>query len=194
MSTEDKGTLFYVIGASGAGKDSVCNGARKAMPPTAKILFAHRYITRPADAGGENHVALSGPEFRLRQDAGLFAMAWESHGNRYGIGTEIDRWLARGLSVVVNGSRGYLETAAARYPEMVVIHIAVSREILRERLLRRGRENAAEVERRLQRSDTLPPIEFGNLHTILNDGQLSESVDHFLSVVNAHLAAPSEGS
>ena len=98
------GNLIYVIGPSGCGKDSIMLYARKHCPGS-EAAFAHRYITRPADAGGENHVALLPDEYRARLDLGLFALAWDSHGNRYGVGLEIDAWLEAGLNVVVNGSR-----------------------------------------------------------------------------------------
>ncbi len=175
-----QGTLYYIIGASGAGKDSVMNGARAEVDGRMPVIFAHRYITRPADAGGENHVALSRPEFLMRRDRGLFAMSWESHGNLYGIGMEIDAWLSMGFAVVVNGSRAYLGTAGKRYPDMVVIHVTVSPDILRKRLMERGRETPEEVERRLRRSDRIAPVEFRQIHIINNDRSLSESVSRFI--------------
>lgn len=182
-----KGTLFYVVGASGAGKDSVMNGARAEMAGSIPVIFSHRYITRPADAGGENHVALSKAEFKMRQESGLFAMAWESHGNDYGIGIEINAWLSKGFAVVVNGSRAYLPTAALKYPHMEVILVSVSREILRKRLLERGRETPEEIERRLQRSGCLAPIEFLSPHIIQNDKALTTSVKRFTEQVEARL-------
>src|SRR5215469_16687187 len=108
------GTLFYVIGPSGAGKDSVMAWARAASDP-ARIAFAHRYITRPAAPDAENHVALSAGEFEARRQRGWFALDWQSHGLSYGIGREIDLWLADGMAVAINGSRAYLAEAAARY-------------------------------------------------------------------------------
>ena len=71
------GTLFYVVGASGAGKDSLLAYARAALGGGAPVFFAHRYITRPAEAGGENHVALSKAEFAQMQALDLFALSWE---------------------------------------------------------------------------------------------------------------------
>jgi ribose 1,5-bisphosphokinase len=65
--------LFYVMGPSGAGKDSVLRGARAQLEPADRIVFAHRYITR-APEPSENHIALSPEEFALRDEAGLFAM------------------------------------------------------------------------------------------------------------------------
>ncbi len=50
-----KARLIYVMGASGSGKDSLMRYAREKLAKHSNIVFAHRYITRPADAGGENH-------------------------------------------------------------------------------------------------------------------------------------------
>jgi ribose 1,5-bisphosphokinase len=69
--------LIYVMGPSGSGKDSLLGYARERVRDL-PVAFAHRYITRPVSAGGENHVALTRPEFRIRQRAGLFALDWES--------------------------------------------------------------------------------------------------------------------
>lgn len=63
----EAGRLFYVVGASGVGKDTLIRHARDALRPNAHhIVFAHRYITRPVDAGGENPIALTQAEFALR--------------------------------------------------------------------------------------------------------------------------------
>src|SRR5262249_28398182 len=112
--------LVYVIGPSGVGKDSIMALARPACDPHG-VAFAHRYITRPPQPGDENHIALSEAEFAARLRAGCFALAWRSHGLGYGIGREIDLWRASGALVVVNGSRAYLDEAAARYPELVPV-------------------------------------------------------------------------
>lgn len=81
-----EGRLFYVIGPSGSGKDSLMRYARASLAGDPSVVFAHRYITRPMELHGENHVALTETEFDARLAAGLFAMHWESHGLRYGIG------------------------------------------------------------------------------------------------------------
>ena len=53
------GTLFYVVGASGVGKDTLLNFVKSKITVGEKVLFAHRYITRDAFSGGENHIELS---------------------------------------------------------------------------------------------------------------------------------------
>ena len=51
--------LVLVVGPSGAGKDSLLNGAREAFRGDARIGFARRVITRPPDPYGENHEPVS---------------------------------------------------------------------------------------------------------------------------------------
>ena len=109
-------TLFYVIGASGAGKDTLMNYARSTINGAEPVIFANRYITRPPFTGNENHIHLSREEFEARINANLFALYWESHEQYYGIGTEINGWMECGFNVVVNGSRQYLPVAQQRYP------------------------------------------------------------------------------
>ena len=179
------GTLFYVIGPSGAGKDSLMTYARQQIDGWLPVLFAHRYITRPMDAGGENHVELSVTEFLKRRELGLFALDWQSHQNHYGIGSEIREWLRTGANVVVNGSREYLPTATERFPNMNVVLITVSPEVLRQRLTDRGRETSAEIEQRIDRSRQLAPIAHPNLIRLSNDAPLAESGAQFIQLLTA---------
>ncbi|MCY7358641.1 MAG: phosphonate metabolism protein/1,5-bisphosphokinase (PRPP-forming) PhnN [Rudanella sp.] len=180
-----EGTLFYVIGPSGAGKDSLMAYARQQIDGRLPVLFTHRYITRPMDAGGENHVELSVAEFQKRRDLGLFALDWQSHQNYYGIGIEIINWLSAGINVVVNGSREYLPTATERFPQMRVVLITVSPDVLRQRLTDRGRETPAEIDARIERSRQIAPVAHPNLILLSNDAPLAESGARFVALLSA---------
>jgi len=173
--------LVYVIGPSGVGKDSIMALARAACDPHA-VAFAHRYITRPPQPGDENHIALSEVEFAARLHAGWFALAWRSHGLGYGIGREIDLWLANGTLVVVNGSRTYLNEAAARYPDLVPVLVTADPAILRARLLARRRESAAEIDARLHVAET-QQVRHPRLRTIDNSGTLAVSGEAFIGLL-----------
>lgn len=179
-----EGTLFYVIGASGSGKDSLMRYSRQRLAGNSNVIFAHRYITRPVELHGENHVALTDGEFAARLAGGFFAMNWSSHGLRYGIGREINLWLAKGCNVVMNGSREYLIEARLCYPALIAVLITVSPEILAARLRARGRETDAQIIGRLSRAPQFMPL-VGNVEIIQNDGDLCQAGEHFVQVISA---------
>ncbi|MEH2919623.1 ribose 1,5-bisphosphokinase [Samsonia erythrinae] len=171
--------LIYLIGASGCGKDSLLT----ALAPQAsarQLLIAHRYITRPASSGGENHIALSKHDFLYRQQRGLFCLSWQAHQLYYGVGIEIDLWLEKGLSVIVNGSRAYLPQAEARYgPSLLPLCLTVPADILRQRLQQRGRENAEQIQERLQRADDYQSVLPPTCVRLPNSGPLDNTVRMF---------------
>jgi len=178
------GRLFYVIGASGAGKDSLLNYARQQLKNVPTIAFAHRYITRPASTDGENHIALSNEEFMVRVRNGMIVMHWQSHGNHYGIGSEINSWLAVGIDVVVNGSREYLPTATKLSPEIRPVLIAVSEKVLLRRLLARKREGPEEIAARINRSKMISLAEeCPQIHIINNDSKLEKAGEEFIEFI-----------
>ncbi|CAN5918791.1 phosphonate metabolism protein/1,5-bisphosphokinase (PRPP-forming) PhnN [soil metagenome] len=182
------GALVYVMGPSGAGKDSVLERARGLLAADAPIVFAHRYITRPADSGGENHVALSPAEFALRRAHGLFAFHWQAHGNDYAIGREIADWRAAGLTVVVSGSREHYETVANSDPGLHPVLITASIDRLRTRLAARGREDPVAAAHRLARGDAYA-VKDDRLVTIVNDGALDDAATAFVTAI-ARLRSP----
>ncbi|RZX04491.1 ATP-binding protein [Escherichia coli] len=52
------GKLIWLMGPSGSGKDSLLAELR--LREQTQLLVAHRYITRDASAGSENHNAVTG--------------------------------------------------------------------------------------------------------------------------------------
>lgn len=160
--------------------------ARQRLAGEPAVVFAHRYITRAADAGGENHVALTDEEFGARLSSRLFAMHWRSHGHAYGIGIEIDLWLGQGVTVVVNGSRAYLDEAYRSYPALLIpVRIDVSPDRLRARLLARGRETAEQIEGRLARHRTMHESPFDG-EVIRNDGLLEQAGEALVELIRRH--------
>lgn len=177
------GRLVYVMGPSGAGKDALLGFARKRLAGE-PILFAHRYITRPS-GNGEEHIALSVEEFAARSLLGLFALEWSSHSLCYGVGIELDAWLARGCTVVVNGSRQYLHHALARYPRTEVVHVDAAPHILEARLGARARESAEQVAARLARHAPFSLPDGVRCESIDNSGELEDAGHALIAFLEA---------
>ncbi|WP_459177179.1 ribose 1,5-bisphosphokinase [Ewingella americana] len=180
--------LVYLMGASGSGKDSLLDALRHALP--AGLVVAHRYITRAADAGAENHIALHDDEFNQRREQGLFALDWQAHGCHYGVGIEIDHWMAQGCSVVVNGSRAHLERAVERYGQrMLPVCLQVSERILEQRLQQRGREDQEQIHHRLLRAAQYACGLPAHCQRLDNDGPLHETLTAFLRLLEQPVSA-----
>jgi len=95
-------------------------------------------ITRSAESVGEDALGVSPAEFERLEGEGAFALSWRANGLAYGIPREIDDWLSAGQDVLINGSRGHLEVARQRYPQLLAILLQVDEAVLRQRLLARG--------------------------------------------------------
>ncbi|MCU7433387.1 ribose 1,5-bisphosphokinase [Yersinia pestis] len=185
--------LIYLMGPSGAAKDCLLSALRNATPQNRVV--AHRYITRPADAGAENHVALSKQEFIQRAEQGLFALHWQAHQHCYAIGIEINLWLQHGLDVLVNGSRAYLPEAQRRYRhQLLPLCLTVSPAILAQRLRQRGRENSEQIDARLQRAQHYQQQLPSHCLQLCNDGELQHTLNQLqqLLTLDTPLSDPVE--
>jgi ribose 1,5-bisphosphokinase len=182
MPTMPAARIVYVMGPSGAGKDSVLRYARERLDGQHPIVFAHRYITRPPTPGDENHIALTASEFAARKARNLFAMHWHAHGFEYGIGIEIEQWREAGCLVVVSGSREHFERQLASAAGIVPVIITSDPETLTARLTARSREDAHTVRERVARAVAAPQAHPA-LVTIDNSGPLEHAGDSFLKLL-----------
>lgn len=176
--------LFYVMGPSGAGKDTLLSAARERLPAR-DWAFPARYITRTADAGGEAHVAVDTATFDRLRHRGDFLFDWTSHDHAYGVHRAVLDDLAAGRHVAVNGSRAYLAEARRRCPALVPVVIRVTPAVLQQRLEARGREDAAAIAGRLARARTLDAAPPADALVISNDGPRAAAADAFCAALVA---------
>ncbi len=169
--------LVLVVGPSGSGKDTLLDAARQALADDPRYCFVRRVITRPADAGGETHEAVTPAEFARRD----FALQWQAHGLSYGIPVTVVDDLALGRAVVANVSRTVIADAARRFPTRV-IEVTAPADVLAARLATRARETAADVAARLSRSVAAPDHE--HAETVMNDASLEQGVARFLAALS----------
>ncbi|HEN8799793.1 phosphonate metabolism protein/1,5-bisphosphokinase (PRPP-forming) PhnN [Pseudomonas sp. CM27] len=169
------GRLIFLLGPSGSGKDSLIDASRERLA-AAGVEVARRVITRSAEAKGEAAQGVTAEQFETLCAQGAFAMHWRANGLGYGIPRQIDDWLAAGRAVLVNGSRAYLAEARQRYPDLLAVLIEVRPEVLRQRLLARGRETAEEIEQRLARNARMQTSADPSVHVLDNSGALETAV------------------
>ncbi|MAY66465.1 MAG: phosphonate metabolism protein/1,5-bisphosphokinase (PRPP-forming) PhnN [Rhodospirillaceae bacterium] len=176
------GTLVLVVGPSGAGKDSLIGGARQAFAAGADVVFPRREITRPADAGIEDHTAVTEGQFHARRELGGYLLSWGAHGLWYGIPAETKDDLLIGRTVVVNASRAVIDDARGRFQRLRVISVSADEKTLRARLGARGRETDAQIAHRLERARAFR-VEGPDVIAFPNDGPLEAAVDRFSRIL-----------
>jgi phosphonate metabolism protein PhnN/1,5-bisphosphokinase (PRPP-forming) len=139
------------------------------------VVFPQRRITRATEAGGEDHIPIGEADFAACDAAGGYALAWRAHGLAYGLPIDIDADLAAGRTVVANVSRQVLDVARRRYAAVRVVSITADPQLLAQRLRERGREDEADIARRLARADAVE-VAGDDVIVVRNDGPPQEGV------------------
>ncbi|MAO56968.1 MAG: phosphonate metabolism protein/1,5-bisphosphokinase (PRPP-forming) PhnN [Rhodospirillaceae bacterium] len=180
--TNSPGHLFLIVGPSGVGKDSLIDGARRALGGRGAVVFPRREITRPADAGGEDHVAVTEDQFHARRELGAYLLSWGAHGLWYGIPAEVGNDLEAGRAVVVNASRSVIDEARARFVNLRIVSVNVDDATLQQRLSARGRETPDQAARRLERARAFR-VEGPDVIDFPNDGPLEAAISRFTGLL-----------
>ncbi len=181
------GPLILVVGPSGAGKDTLIEGAREAMADDARIHFARRTVTRAASTN-EDHDSLSMAAFKVAERSGAFLLTWRAHGLAYGIPMAIQDRRTAGVAVVVNTSRTVVDEARRRWYPVRIIAVTAPLEILAQRLRLRGREDGDAAAARLaQAALTLPAGP--DVLTVMNAGTIEEGRAAFVAALRRVLSS-----
>ncbi|WP_044414941.1 AAA family ATPase [Halarcobacter anaerophilus] len=166
--------IVLIIGPSGAGKDTLIKEAKKEFKE--KINFVKRYITRESDVNESNYY-IDEYAFEILRHNSYFASSWNAHGNFYGIPK---RFIKNGINLI-SISRGRIKDFENLYEKVYTINITLPKEILKQRLLKRGRENKEDIEKRVQRE--YEKIEAKNLIEFDNLASIEDSKKNFISLL-----------
>lgn len=178
--------LIYVVGPSGAGKDSVLRALRASWCGEPGAHWARRTETRQSRDADEAHEGVSEVAFQRLLDRDAFAMVWQANGLRYGVRRTELAPLATGHCVFVNGSRAHVPEVLRQWPQSSVVHITAPLGVLRDRLMARQREDGMAVAERLARQVALDAS--ADAIEIVNDGPLDRSVALLRAALQARLA------
>lgn len=145
------GSLFAVVAPSGAGKTSLVKALLAARP---RIALSVSFTTRAPRAGevdGIDYHFVDRADFDRRLAADEFLEWAEVHGNRYGTSRRwIEEQMTAGTDILLEIDWQGAAQVQRLFPDAVGIFIAPpSIAELRERLVRRGQDADAEIERRV---------------------------------------------
>ncbi len=176
------GLFAGVCGASGVGKDTVLSGARTALAGLEDIVFVRRTITRPADAGGEDHEAVTEQQFDQLEREGAFCLSWRAHGLAYGVPSSVIEDLGAGCTVVCNISRAAAVFASDKFPNFALLEVTAEPDIIAARLAARGRETEDGIASRQAR--TVAGWNSGlTVHDVPNNGAPQDAIDCLVSLL-----------
>jgi len=175
-------TVVLITGPSGVGKDSLLGFAKNHFAGDGKIVFTRRYITRPPDENELNYFVDPGA-FGLLRDGNFFVSHWRAHGNYYGIAkSEFLPHNGDYLSLV-SVSRGAIRDFERLFDRVITLQLTAGYDILRQRLLVRGREDEEAVAERLAGASL--PVNAENRIIFDNSEELSKSGRRFAELITA---------
>jgi ribose 1,5-bisphosphokinase len=181
-----EGIFVAVVGPSGAGKDTLLNGAAKALAGRTDIIFVRRIITRSPDGATEDHDTMSDEAFQAASQAGDFSLSWHANGLSYALPRSTITAQRSGATIVANLSRSVLNDAVRVYGSVVLIEVTATQEVLAQRLLARGRETAEDVEKRLQRDPGFDVPSCIRKHVVIdNSGVLEQGIGKMTDAILA---------
>ncbi len=177
------GIFFAIVGASGVGKDAILSSCQPIVEAIGNYHFPTRIITRPADAGHEEHHSISSAEFVQSVRDDRFCLWWMAHDLHYALPGEVDEKLRFDTHIIANISRRAVKDAVQKFNRVEVIEITANPDTIKNRLIMRGRETEAGIMAR-QLREIEPDWSCGlEVTKVENDSQLAEAVDRFISAV-----------
>ncbi|MFH1478084.1 MAG: guanylate kinase [Verrucomicrobiota bacterium] len=188
--------LLLVISApSGAGKTTLCERLLKAFPAMVRSVSCTTRAPRPGEVNGRDYVFLDAAEFQRRVAAGAFLESARVHGASYGTPRKpVEQALWAGHDVLliidVQGAERIRQLMALpaggdlRRAFVDVFIMPPDSATLRRRLVARGQDDAAEIERRLKNAGGEMAGASRYQHRIVNDC-LEDAVAHLRDIVLA---------
>ncbi|OQA53222.1 MAG: Guanylate kinase [candidate division WS2 bacterium ADurb.Bin280] len=176
--------IFVICGPGGCGKGSLMD----LIEDKAKIERARTATTRSRGVSDSDkcRIFVSKGDFGRMKKRGQFIETNFFKGNYYGsLKSEVEGRFLEGKSVMIELDLNGLERIKSIYSNVVSIFIYADLKTLKQRMEKRGRDSAKEIERRLKISQR--ELENSSLcdYIIKNeDGKLKEAAKELINIIN----------
>jgi ribose 1,5-bisphosphokinase len=161
------GGFVFVVGPSGAGKDTLIRLACTELRNDSRFSFPRRLVTRAASAWEDNDT-IDEESFARGHAVGAFTLSWRAHGLGYALPGSCRDAAEAGQVVVCNLSRALVEVAREKLPNVSVVEVTAPVAVLVARLALRGRSEDGDIGARIARSRALGEVAAD--FTIVNEG------------------------
>lgn len=181
-----RGILYIMSGPSGTGKGTICEELLKRRDMYLSVSSTSRN-QRKGEIAGVTYNYLTVDEFKSLIDEDKMLEWAVYNGNYYGTPKEkIEKTLEEGKDVLLEIEPQGAMQVKAKLPEAVMMFIVPpSMQVLRERLVNRGRESEEEIEKRIAAAKW----EFSqsvNYNDIIVNDDLEECVKKVLSLMDGY--------
>ena len=185
-----RGILFVVSAPSGAGKTTLCTALRQ-TPDFIYSVSCTTRTPRPGEIQAEDYFFLSHEQFQTHIAAGDFLEYAEVHGNFYGtLRSNVVAYLRHGVDVLIDiDTQGAASIRASTDPDILdaladVFILPSDHDELRRRLIKRGTETLAQIEKRLANAAGEIACWRDYRYTIIS-GSVEEDLSKFRAIMKA---------
>ena len=151
MNSPVSGCLYVIVAPSGAGKSSLVNALLEREPDIGLSISTTTRPPRPGEESGREYFFVSREQFAEMVKRGEFLEHAEVYGNFYGTSRRwIEETRGKGSDVLLEIDWQGARAVKKLFRDMTYIYILPpSIEMLRERLVKRGKDTKEVIERRL---------------------------------------------
>ena len=151
MNPGVSGCFYVIVAPSGAGKSSLVNALLEREPDIGLSISFTTRPPRPGEESGCEYFFVTREEFAAMVTRGEFLEHAEVYGNLYGTSRLwIEKTRAKGSDVLLEIDWQGARSVRRLFRDMSYIYILPpSIEVLRERLVKRGKDSKEVIERRL---------------------------------------------
>ena len=151
MNRPVSGCLYVIVAPSGAGKSSLVNALLEREPDIGLSISHTTRKPRSGEESGREYFFVRREEFDAMVNRGEFLEHAEVYGNLYGTSRIwIEKTRAKGSDVLLEIDWQGARAVKKLFRDMTYIYILPpSIEVLRERLVKRGKDAKEVIERRL---------------------------------------------